>query len=262
MRPGGGAVNAAIAVGRAGRRAGLAITVGDDVLGYAFGARIAREPIAAIAERYAGVRTGLVLLERAGDGPVVIAYRAPEEPRVEVPETWEAPVLLISGLVPGRAHATGMRAAARDARRHGRTVVIDVNARRRLWTGHDPAAIRAVLREADVVKCSRIDLAVLGRDAASMQREMRRSAALIVTDGPDAARALGPFGEVARATKAIRGRDPSGAGDAFAAAVAMAIARGGNTGASTLAGAGADFWDDVLERGHAAARDHLRRARR
>jgi hypothetical protein len=52
-----------------------------------------------------------------------------------------------------------------------------------------------VIREADVVRCSLIDLAVLGTDSASVRRAMRPDAMLVVSDDAGTT-AAGPFGEL------------------------------------------------------------------
>src|SRR5262249_11453010 len=86
--------------------------------------------------------------------------------------------------------------AARAGRRAGSIVVVDVRARWHLWAGRDPRAIRSILREADVVRCSTDDLAVLGVDAAFVQASMRKDAVLLTSNGQ--LWASGPFGEIAR----------------------------------------------------------------
>jgi hypothetical protein len=52
-----------------------------------------------------------------------------------------------------------------------------------------------VLREADVVRCSLFDLAVIGTDAEAVRRAMKRNATLVIDDG-DGATAVGTFGDV------------------------------------------------------------------
>lgn len=64
-------------------------------------------------------------------------------------------------------------------------MVLDVTGSLRQWAGRDPRMTAMVVREADVVRCSLIDLAVLGTDAASLRRAMRRGATLVVSEGEE-----------------------------------------------------------------------------
>ncbi len=188
------------------------------------------------------------MVEPAGEGRRVLRFRPEDEPPVAVPAAWEARVLLLSGLSPALAYAAELCRAARAARRAGTMVVVDVNARRHAWAGQDPRAIRALLGEADVVRCSRADLAALGVDEAAMRAAARRGAVIVMTGGPGAAWATGPFGELAQVPRVVARVCPPGAGDAFTAAICAELARAGDPGADR-----ADRWDRALRRGHAAA---------
>jgi sugar/nucleoside kinase (ribokinase family) len=247
LRPGGAAVNAALALARADLRVGLAAVMGDDALGRALAARVAEAGVDTGGVVFAPPRTGLVFAERAGEGMRIVAYRAADEPAARLPARWRARVLLITGLSPRREHATVLREAAREGRRRGATVVIDVNARRRLWTGKDARWARGVLREADVVKHSAEDLRVMRLGEEEIAAVLRREAVQVMTDGPRAARARGTFGEVGQAPREVADGDPIGAGDAFAAAICASIARAEET-------ASGRFWEGVLAAGHEAAR--------
>lgn len=164
-----------------------------------------------------------------------------------------AQVLLLSGLSPAVAHAGALCKAARSARRAGSIVVVDVNARRRLWAGQDSRAIRMVVREADVVRCSTEDLAVLRMDLATIRAAMRRTAVLVVTDGIRPARVTGAFGEVTQAPRVLAPLRPAGAGDAFTAAICAELARVGPPGIERM-----EVWERALQRGHAAASARIR----
>jgi hypothetical protein len=52
-----------------------------------------------------------------------------------------------------------------------------------------------VIREAHVVRCSVMDLAILGMDSLAVRRAMRVDATLVVSDG-DGTLAIGSFGDV------------------------------------------------------------------
>ena len=76
--------------------------------------------------------------------------------------------------------------------------MVDLNARWHLWAGRDTRTLHALLREADVVRCSAADLVGLGLDNSQVRAVLRPSATLVLTQGVGAARAIGPFGEIAR----------------------------------------------------------------
>jgi 2-dehydro-3-deoxygluconokinase len=247
FRPSGGAVNAALALAQGGIRVGLAAVLADDAPGRALMARLEAAGVDVGGVALALQRPGILVVEPAGAGRRVLRYRAEDDLPVTVPPAWSAPVLLLSGLSPALAYGAELCRAARAARRAGTIVVVDVNARRHVWAGQDPRAIRALLGEADVVRYSRADLAALGIDAAAMRAASRRGAVLVQTDGAGAAWATGPFGEVAQVPRVVARTSQAGAGDAFTAAICAELARAGE------AGERADVWERALRRGHAAA---------
>ena len=248
LRPSGGAVNAAVALARIGLRVGLAATLADDALGRSLLAKVAAAGVDTGGVLLATPRAQLVVASAAGAAHRLMGVRTEEQQAVVVPEGWAAPVLLLSGLSPALAHAASFCKAARAARRAGTIVVVDVNARRHTWAGWDPRTIRALLQETDVVRCSTEDLAALGIDEATVRAGMRPSAALVLTRGPGAARASGPFGEIARAPQRTAPKHAAGVGDVFTAAICAELARAGDRSASLP-----DLWDRALSRGHAAA---------
>jgi 2-dehydro-3-deoxygluconokinase len=207
LRPGGGALVVATALAKRGLRVGLATALPDDRAGRALRRAIGRRGVDVGAVTLARPRSGVVLLE-AGH---VLPFREEDEP-AEVPADWTSQVLLLSGLAPGVGYAGALCKAARAARKAGAVVVVDVNARLHLWAGRDGRAIRSLLREADVVRASTSDLAVLGTTVEDVRSAMR-ARAVFVGD----AWALGPFGEVVG--------DRSG--DALVAAMCASIARAG-----------------------------------
>jgi sugar/nucleoside kinase (ribokinase family) len=164
-----------------------------------------------------------------------------------MPDGWSAQVLLISGLTPVVSYAATLCKAARAARRHGTLVVVDVNARRHLWMGRDPRAITMVLREADVVRCSAEDRAVLGLDAEAIQARLRPKSIFVASSGGGDAWAVGPFGKVVSAPRKSLALRASGAGDAFTAAICAELSRAGHAGESH-----GGLWETALERGQAA----------
>ncbi len=250
LRPGGGAVNVAVALAREGRRVGLATVVTDDAQG-----RMAVERIAATGVDVGGVtltrpRAGLLLVDATGSASQLPASLSPDvdEPRpLEVPAAWSSQVLLLSGLSPVVSQAAALCKAARRARREGTLVVIDFNASLHLWVGRDPRTIQMVLREVDVARCSVADLAVIGMNAESVRKALRKGATLVMSDARGGAVATGPFGEVAFVPPKPLPADKQGAGDAMTAAICGELTRAGTPGESASA-----KWERALRRGHAA----------
>lgn len=257
FRPGGGALNAALALARSGLRVGLATAIGDDTFGRALFDRVAAAGVdVGGVSSLAPPRTGLVFVEGTGAAREIVSHREEERP-IAIPAGWSSQVLLLSGLSPVVSHGAALCKAARAARRAGSIVVIDVNARRLVWGGHDSRATRTVLHEADVVRCSAEDLAVLHMDVATVRAALRKTAVLVASNGAGGAWAAGPFGEVAEAPRKTAALRPLGSGDAFTAAICAELARAGQVGEGR-----GDFWQRALQRGHAAVASFARGARR
>lgn len=218
MRPGGGALVVATLLAKKGLRVGLATALPDDRAGRALRETIEGRGVDVEGVALARPRSGLVLLEGAGDAHHILPFREEDEPS-EVPVGWTEQVLLLSGLAPGVAYAGALCKSARAARRTGAVVVLDVNARLHIWAGRDARTIRSVLREADVVRASTADLAVLGTSVEWARAAMRSDAVFVGDDW-----AIGPFGEIVGKREALR---PRGAGDALVASICAAIARSG-----------------------------------
>jgi sugar/nucleoside kinase (ribokinase family) len=253
LRPGGGAVSAALALARRGLRVGLATAFGDDTLG-----RTLLERVAAAGVDVGGVELtppaqGLVFVEGVGASRQVLSFRETETP-VAVPAAWSSQVLLLSGLSPVVSYAAALCKAARAARRAGTVVMVDVNARRHAWAGRDPRAIFMLLREADIVRSSAGDCASLGVELDALRASLRPGAVLVASNRAGDAWAAGPFGEVARPRpKEAALSAGTGAGDAFTAAVCAEIARAGHAGHGHV-----ELWDRALTRAQAAAGERAR----
>jgi sugar/nucleoside kinase (ribokinase family) len=247
LRPGGGAVNVALALAREGLRVGLATVLVDDELGRGSLERIAAARIDVEGITLASPRAGLALLDASGR-PEQLSLAHSREMPLEVPVGWSSQVMLLSGLSPVVPHAAALCKAARAARRAGALVALDFNASLHVWAGRDPRTVRMILREVDVARCSYSDLAVLGVDVASARASLRESAVLIVSDARGGASAAGPFGEVTFVPRDRSRLRLHGAGDAFTAGVCRELTRPREPGASPAA-----FWDAVLRRGYAAS---------
>jgi sugar/nucleoside kinase (ribokinase family) len=247
FQPAGGAVNAAFALAQTDLRVGLATALGDDSFGRALLGRIIKAGIDAGGVTLAPPGAGLVFVAGGGTGRQIVPFREEERP-VEVPEAWSAQVLLLSGLSPVVSHGGALCKAARAARRAGSIVVVDINARRHVWAGRDPRAIRMVLREADVARCSLDDLEALGVPVEDVRSALRPSAVLVVSNGAGSTWATGPFGKIALAPPQRVLLRAAGSGDAFTAAICAELARAGTPGEGRE-----ELWDRALRRGHEAA---------
>jgi len=201
-------------------RVGLAIVLHDDRLGRAMRAEMASLGIDVGGVVLAAPAAGLVVVDAAGGQLGVVSERNATRD-FEVPPGWSSPVLLLSGLSPVTSKAAALCRAARKARREGTMVVLDVTGSLRQWAGRDPRIVSMVIREADVVRCSLIDLAVLGTDSASVRRAMRSDATLVVSDEA-ATTAVGPFGEVRVKGSATASEDP---GEHCTATICAELAR-------------------------------------
>jgi fructokinase/2-dehydro-3-deoxygluconokinase len=201
-------------------RVGLAIVLDDDRFGRSSVAEATSMGIDVGGVTLAPPAAGLVVVDASGGQLGVLSERG-MAPAFEVPTAWSSRVLLLSGLSPVTSKAAALVRAARRARREGTTVVLDAVGSLRQWTGHDPRTVAMVLREADVVRCSHIDLAVLGTESASVRRAMRSDATLVVGDGAGTT-ATGAFGEVRVKGRARAGQD---AGEECTAAICAELAR-------------------------------------
>jgi sugar/nucleoside kinase (ribokinase family) len=195
---------------------GLATVFEDDRRG-----RTSLAEVAALGMDVGGVKLGspvtqLVVVDASGGQSCVISESG-TAPVLEIPASWSSQVLILSGLSAVTSRLAAFCKAARRARREGSVVVLDVVGSLRHWADQDPRLISMVLREADVVRCSFLDMAVIGTDSATVRRAMRSNATLVINDERDTT-AMGTFGEV----KVPAPRPPSSP-DSFAEACTAAI---------------------------------------
>jgi hypothetical protein len=146
------------------------------------------------AASLAAPNAGLVLVDAAGGWSRVASDRDTAA-QMEVPAGWSSQVLLLSGLRPSTSSLAAYCKAARRGRRDASVVVLDLVGGLRDWTGHDPRIIAMLIREADIVRCSFFDLAVIGTDAEAVRQAMRPTATLVVDDDSGTT-AMGTFGDV------------------------------------------------------------------
>lgn len=243
MRPGGAAVNVALALARRGLSVGLAGVVGDDALGEALAQRVASAGVRAAFD-HAIPRTGVLFAERRDDGARFVGYRPGDEPAPRPPSSMTAPFVLITGLLPSLDHARALREIAQSARARGAAVFVDVNARPRLWRGRDAEAVRGVIAAADVVKTSEEDRRF------AMIDDGAPSTTWITTSGGGPVRARGAFGEVLVEPAGEARGAVLGAGDAFMAGLLLDQVRRGRAN-------DARSWERALRAGCSRARAHL-----
>jgi 2-dehydro-3-deoxygluconokinase len=247
LRPGGGAVDVALALAREGLRVGLATVLTDDATGRAWFERIAEAGVDVAGVSLARPRSGFVLVDASG-GANQVPADVEEQPPLEIPEGWTSDLLLLSGLSPVVSHAAALCKAARAARRKRTLVMLDFNASLHAWAGRDPRTIRMVLREVDAARCSVADLAVVGMDVAMVRELLRRSAVLVVAEGAGGAVATGPFGEVVFAPRESTPLRARGSGESMTAALCAELVRPCEASESP-----SSRWYRALQRGHASA---------
>lgn len=210
-RIGGGAANTGMALARAGDRPLLVSAVGADLDGERLGADLARVGLdITYLDRMAEETTrSLVLLDTAGERTIVNLCRA------SVP--------LPAGLADIPADCCYVRSADPAL-----TPVLAERVRRGLVLAHVPP-VRVDFRPAQVLVGSASDLddGFLAEPFAAGRRVAGDLLAwVVVTYGPDGARAFGDGVAIEQAAPAVHVVDSTGAGDVFAAGLAHALARG------------------------------------
>ncbi|HEY2511294.1 MAG TPA: hypothetical protein VGI39_10580 [Polyangiaceae bacterium] len=205
---------------RAEARVGVAAVIDDDRRGRSTLAELTALRVEVGGVKLAPPGANLIVVDAVGGQAGIVADQRPRTP-FEVPHAWVSQVLVLSGLSPVTSKAAAVCKAARRARREGAAVVLDVAGSLREWVGHDARTIAMVLREADVVRCSFVDLAVLGTDTARVRGSMREGAILVLHDAHGAV-AMGRFGEV---HVEAREMDRERAGEVCAATIGFELAR-------------------------------------
>jgi sugar/nucleoside kinase (ribokinase family) len=232
LRPGRGAVGAALSLASKQLHVGLATVLADDTVGRDLRDRIANANVAVDGVTLSFPKSGIFFVQ--GGARQTVALQDEDDP-VTVPENWSARLLLLSGMSPVVAHGAALCRAARAARRSGTVVMVDLNARWELWKDRDARAINMLLREADVVWCTSEDLLGLKMDVDAIVAAMRPGAVFATCDVFGKAWAVGPFGKVS-STEGSRA-----SADAFVSAICAELAR--NDRARPESG---DVWDRAL----------------
>jgi sugar/nucleoside kinase (ribokinase family) len=218
-----GLMSTAGMLSRMGLRVGLATVLDDNVFGRKWLRKAKALGLDVGGVSLAAPEASLVVID-AGGGESGVLFGRETEAAPDVPPPWSSQVLLLSGLSPVTSTAAALCRAGRRARRDGAMVVLDLLTSVRLWAGRDPRSVLMVLREADAVRCSLADLAVLQMDPADVRRALRPRATLVVTDA-DGAIAAGAFGEVKVVLRKRARLGDEAAGDSCTAAICAEWAR-------------------------------------
>lgn len=177
-----------------GLHVGWAAVLEDDRRGRALLAEMSAIDVRVAGVSLASASTDLVVVDGSGGWSGPVSDRDGVS-HLEIPRCWSSQVLLLSGLRPVTSSLAALCRAARRGRRDGTVVVVDVVGSLRDWIGHDPRMISTLISDADVVRCSLFDLAVIGADAAAVRRAMKANATLVL-DHDGGTTAMGTFGEV------------------------------------------------------------------
>jgi sugar/nucleoside kinase (ribokinase family) len=207
LGPGGAAANAAAWAAAEGADATVVARVGDDLAGRALRAELERRDVRAAVSVDGRASTGTFLVV---DGEVradrgANATFAPEH----LPERIEADAVLVSGYLPAETVAAAIERAVADwvAVAPGRV-------------GELPPGANAVLLDEEEAR--RLTAAPPDEAARLLGRTFRLAC---VTRGAEGAVAVLDGREELRAAPRVEGRSSVGAGDAFAAALLVSLAR-------------------------------------
>jgi 2-dehydro-3-deoxygluconokinase len=245
IRAGGSAVNAAVAAASAGGAATVYGRIGDDAAGDLVIAELGAHGIAQHLARDPQLPTGAAV---AFSGPTVVATRGANSrfASADVPEEIEADALLVSGFA---LFQSGSAEAARLAveRFTGRWIGIDVASPRLALAARD-ANLPTAGRETVLFATAEEARAMTDADAEEAAQSLAEtfSIACVKLAEQGALAAAGGRLERRRAPRVAR-HSPFGAGDAFAGAFLVALARGNPVG-------------DALERGCRAGADLANRS--
>lgn len=240
----GSELNVAVALSRLGANVSIATCLGRDSLGDAVAGALEREMLTAAIRRVESP-TGVLLRGANGAGAMHLrhASAATELTQAEVDGAWNEPdAVFLSGITAVRSPSAcaAVVHAARRARDEGALVVIDPNYRPALGSRTDFArALRPLRTLADIAIGDLDELADLAgtepRDAVPVLLES--GCRLVITKrGADGAIAYDGTTDYEVRSLASTVVDTVGAGDAFAAGVLFAAARGLSVPASLQLG--------------------------
>ncbi|MGH7776516.1 MAG: ribokinase [Candidatus Dormibacterales bacterium] len=227
--PGGKGGNQAVAAARLGGRVFMVGRVGEDSLGAFLLERLARAGVdtgLVAADPASPTGTALVLVDERGENCIAVAPGA--NARVGEPEVARASGRLRAGDVLAmqlEVPVEAVLAAAERARAVGATVVLNASPAGRLIPG--------LLALVDVLVVNELEAAGLaGTGAGAGALASLGPGTVVVTRGSGPTSLYGGGREVSSSPPRVDPIDTTGAGDAFAGALALALARGLEAGAA------------------------------
>lgn len=223
---GGAGYHQAVALARLGAQVGLVAAVGEDDHAEAFAGALAQEGVDALLLRLPATTTALEVPLATPDGSVATVLHPAANERLTADLLGQLPVcdiLLVQGEVPAATSAE----AARRVRAAGGTVVLDA--------APAGAITDELLEAADVLVAGEAVARALVHGQATGPRALATALAgggrtVVVTSGPAGASYAGPGGNGTAAPPPVEPVDEAGAGHAFCAALAVAIAEGQGLG--------------------------------
>jgi ribokinase len=228
--PGGKGANQAVAAARLGARVTLLARLGTDRRGDEMAARLAEEAVDTrhlVRDAEAPTGVALVLVDREGEKQILTAPGANRRLTVgdvEAAAAIRATQILLAQLeVPLEA----VTAAFRLAREAGARVVLDPAPAQ--WLSNEVLRLTDVIRsnagEAEVLTGVRVEDRASARRAAE-QLLLRGVGAVLVQAGSEGNLLVWPDGEAWLPKLPVEAVDATGAGDAFAGALAVLLAEG------------------------------------
>jgi ribokinase len=229
--PGGKGANQAVAAVRLGARVAFVGRVGRDARGDVLADRLRSEGVNTAhlgRDRDAGTGVALIMVDRRGEKQIFAAPGAngrvgADDVRAAAPVIGRSRVLLLQLELPLEA----VEEAARLAKASGAAVMLDAAPPVPLadWFVAGLDVVRANAREARVITGIDVRDSGSARQAASILRS-RGAKTAIVSAGEEGDLLLSPEGEELLARFDVATVDSTGAGDAFAAAIAVALSEG------------------------------------
>lgn len=256
---GGAAANVACHLTSCDVRCAVGGVVSRDTLGQALCEDLEARGIDISTVQRAAGRTGLVFIDQVRPEQVRVVSYPPryDEPTEHYPlpkdfECQAAAVLYIAAVAPDEVKLGALTEAAGRTREAGGRVVLDLNARPHAWRHHSlDAAATTLIAQADLVKASRGDLAVLGiPDGRHLGQLLRSGASAVVTDGSKPVQLLSPQGGLSFEPPGLSVRRSVGAGDAFDAGMIYRLLDGPWPQSRAA-------WREVLSQGYDQAAKHM-----
>ncbi|SEP46393.1 fructokinase [Methylobacterium sp. ap11] len=264
---GGSPFNLAIGLRRLGAESGFLAGLSSDAFGRMLADRLAAEGVDLAFAKESRRPTPLAVVSTGADGHPAYSFHAQSCAHADLavadlpaslPEAVRAIAMGSFSLVAEPVGTAYAALAAREARR--RVISLDPNLRLGLIPDLDRwhARFADLAAQADIIKLSDEDLRAaygVGADEGSIAQGWLQAgvALVVVTAGPDGARAYHAGGTVAVPGRRVAVIDTVGAGDTFHAALLARLDRDGRLARDALLHLDADALRDILSEAAAAA---------